>query len=277
MADPTHRPRSLAQSHERRSTYYRTQRDERLLSNQAGPATARRAYELLRTLLRSGELTTADLLGEAQLTTMLGTSRNAVRRALRLLAEEGMLSRQPKVGTRLARDQIELAGAEVVPRVLLGGEAARRLVIDTTSVELVPSTAVIRACLGEDVGEVGRIEQVFYVDGDPLCVRAGYTRRHAYDRLVTSRQEVDSSPPPYPEVFRYLYAAEFGWSTTAVAAVRCEEHTAEVLRVAPGSPVLLREAAVFDVEGVAQELSYTHLRSDRIALTNVAFADEHMG
>ncbi|MCR1785849.1 GntR family transcriptional regulator [Nocardioides carbamazepini] len=237
----------------------------------------RRAYEMLRTLLRSGELSTADLLGEAQLITLLDASRNAVRRALRLLAEEGLLSRQPKLGTRLARDQIELAGGEVVPRVLLGNAARHRLLIDTTSVEAVPATSVVRARLGPDVTEVVRIEQTFHADGAPICVRTGYARVHAHDRLLVAREEVDTAPPPYPEVFEILYGRPFGWSSSVLAAIPCEDHTALSLEVGAGAPVLLRESVVFDIDGVAQELSYTHLRSDRIALSGVAFADDFAG
>src|SRR5258708_8193154 len=59
---------------------------------------ARRTYDLLRsTLVTTGQ---SMLLVERELTDALSASRNTVRAVLRQLAREGLVTREPKNGTR---------------------------------------------------------------------------------------------------------------------------------------------------------------------------------
>jgi GntR family transcriptional regulator len=52
-----------------------------------------------------------------------------------------------------------------------------------------------------------------------------------------------------------------------VEAVPCDARTARLLQIAPGAPILVRERMLYDPSERPLELSFTHLRGDRAALT----------
>jgi DNA-binding GntR family transcriptional regulator len=233
---------------------------------------ARRAYEMLRTLLRSGELSTSDSLSDDSLAASLGASRNAVRKALQQLADEGLLVRQPKNGTRLVHEMIHIDGGQVVPRGMALGHDGGRLTIEQTRTEQAALSPVVRMKLETDASIGLLSESRFFVDAVPLSLRIGYVSGDPAvmaDRLDSFSVE---NPPPYPEAFQQLYGAGFGSSHSTLEAISCEPRTAEILAIEVGAPILLNEVVVRDIDGVARELSYTYYRSDRVAVSNVSFS-----
>jgi DNA-binding GntR family transcriptional regulator len=230
---------------------------------------ARRAYELLRTMLRVGQLSTGRSLQEDALAATLGASRNAVRKALQQLADEGLLVRQQKSGTRLVHEMIHVDGGQVVPRGMALGLDGGRLTISQARIETVMLSPVVQMKLETDA-QVGILsESRFFVDDVPISLRIGYVSGdpEAVTRSLSSFST--DNPPPYPDAFRALYDAEFGSSHSTVEAISCEERTAEILGIEVGSPILLNEVVVRDIDGVARELSYTYYRSDRVAVASV--------
>lgn len=225
---------------------------------------------MLRTLLRSGELNAGDALAEETLARTLGASRNAVRKALQQLADEGLLVRQPKNGTRLVNELIHIDGGQVVPRGMALGNDQGRLTIEQTRTERVPLSPVVQRKLETDANVGILSESRFFVDGRPLSLRVGYVAGDpsAMERALASFRT--ENPPPYAEAFRQLYGAEFGSSHSTVEAISCEQRTAEILAVEVGTPILLNEVVVRDIDGVARELSYTYYRSDRVAVSSVS-------
>lgn len=227
---------------------------------------------MIRTLLRSGRLSPRDPLSEEQLAAVLGASRNAVRKALQQLADEGIVVRQPKIGTRLAHELVHIDGGQVVPRGMTLGQAAGRMSIIQTRSEPVVLTPVVRAKLETSETQGVLSESRFYLDDEPLSLRVGYVTGD----VAAVRAALESfdivNPPPYEEAFCHLYGAELGSSQSTFEAIRCEPRTASVLGIAEGSPVLLAETVVRDVDAVARELSYTYYRGDRVSVSSVTRA-----
>ncbi|GAA2234769.1 GntR family transcriptional regulator [Herbiconiux moechotypicola] len=240
-----------------------------------GETSARRAYEMLRTLLRSGELTTRDALAEDSLAVTLGASRNAVRKALQQLADEGLLIRQTKSGTRLVHEMIHVDGGQVVPRGMALGADRGRLCIEQTRTERVILSPVVRKRL-ETEARIGVLsESRFHVDDAPISLRVGYVAGDPDLVQKALRAFGTVNPPPYEEAFRQLYGAPFGSSHSTIEAIRCEARTAAILGVDEGAPILLNEVLVRDVDGVARELSYTYYRSDRVAISSMSSSLPH--
>jgi GntR family transcriptional regulator len=256
--------RSFRAKEETRRHFYRVR-------NSSGPrfeTSVRRAYEMVRTMLRSGELTTRDSLSESALVNTLGASRNAVRKALQQLADEGLLTRQPKVGTRLTHEMVHIDSGQVVPRGMESGLDRGRMSIRMVRTEPVHLPAVVHSRLESELPVGLLVETIFFVDDEPLSLRVGYVTGDPDAMLIKQRSLDLVTPPLFEESFRFLYEAEFGSSRTTIEAVSCEQRTAEILGIEVGSPVLLTEVLVRDSAGVARELCYTYYRSDRVAVTH---------
>lgn len=233
----------------------------------------RRAYDAIRAAIRQGELAPGEALVESTLMQDLQASRGAVRRALQLLASEGLVLRRTRSGTRVAAGIISapMVG-EVIPCGANGGDrtgGAAQIVVHPLERRLVEPVAAIAERLGLDPCEpVVVLEQVLLVDGEPIGVRSvhfsgGGDPIGVRDRLAGS----DHHPRPFPAVFELLYGERPGRSEVTVEAVPCDLTTSRVLGVETGTPVLLRETLHRDRRGTPKAISHAHFRGDRLALT----------
>ncbi|CAO5246591.1 GntR family transcriptional regulator [Frankia sp. AgKG'84/4] len=230
----------------------------------------RRAYELIRASLRAGELE-PDALAENRLIDSLGISRNSVRRALSMLAEEGLLSRAPRRGTAVSHQIWQIPAGEVLPPEISDAQQWHRLQIEELAHCAVPATAGLRDRLEISDPDVLMTEQLFRLDGVPVFVRTGYVPMlMGAERYFAEVVAIDRRPLSYGPLFRRLFGAPLGTAETVVEAVPCEERTARLLGVEKGSPALLREVLVRDRSGHPREVSYTYYRGDRVALSSVA-------
>lgn len=235
------------------------------------PASTRQVYEQLRAGLRSGVFTPDALLEEKRVMEATSAGRNAVRRALRILAGEGLLNRTPRNGTSIARPILVIPSGEVLPQGSTGTDASARITVREIDNGVTSTTPLIRSRLGTDINQVAFAEQVFLADGEPYSVRISYmliSDEAAPDpgAVADTITELDRRPLDYEAVFERLYGTAFGRSESTVEAVACEEPTAELLGIPAGAPVLLREVLVYDSAGRLRDLSYTYSRGDRVAL-----------
>src|SRR5262249_29570424 len=76
---------------------------------------SRRVYELLRSAIRTGYLPAGTQLVEFELVKTLSTSRNALRVALQLLADEGVVERNPRSGTFITSAMVQITLNELDP------------------------------------------------------------------------------------------------------------------------------------------------------------------
>ena len=231
--------------------YYRakreTDRDARL---QRSP---RRVHDLVRAAIRSGELRKGDKLDELSLIRRFSSSRNAVREALQLLTEEGLLARSPREGTTVVAAVVELPLDNLIAEGL-----ADEITVERLSDERVPSTPSIRAKLQTEAAEVGAIEHLFTLRGEPFGVLTNYY--HA--DVVQPTGWVGC--PDLPTVFEQVHGVAVGWVDTTIEAQLCEPRTMRVLGLTERLPVLVREQVTYDVDGRPHGLSYSHFLTDRV-------------
>ncbi|MFT4042342.1 MAG: UTRA domain-containing protein [Gordonia sp. (in: high G+C Gram-positive bacteria)] len=135
---------------------------------------------------------------------------------------------------------------------------------------LVASTPLIRAHMGMDDSTVSMLEQLGTLDDQPIFLRVSY--HLAADFAPVSRRWRDRASGPVTAgmagAFRMHFGVDLGSTESTVEVVRCDSRTAASLRVPVGSPMMLREMLLTDVDGVARELSFTHFRADRVALAD---------
>ena len=93
-----------------------TTRHPRSVGGSAGSRqkSTRIVHQLLRSSIKSGVLQTGDMLSEEHLITNLDSTRSSIRTALQMLADEGLVSRQRKMGTVVRSRPVQLRMHDVI-------------------------------------------------------------------------------------------------------------------------------------------------------------------
>jgi len=200
---------------------------------------------------------------ETTLAAELGVSRNAVREALDLLRAEGLITRVPGAGTfvtgaklRQGLDRLEglaesLAGHHIPVdnRVLSVREAAATPFV-ARKLEVAEGTPVVF------------VERLRSVGGVPLSLDTSSLRPEALPVLL-------GADLAHIDVFSLLEAElglKLGWAEVTTEAVSADEATAALLRIRPGSPLLLLHRLTYLDDDTPFDLEAIRYRGDRFCL-----------
>lgn len=220
----------------------------------------RRTHDLVRAALnaRRPELR----LGEDEMMSALSASRATVRSALRMLAEEGVVTRGPKIGTTAI-------GAFVFPidKLLSVADQAASFHIESRVVEtvVVPAPAILQKRLDLDpTFFVAIIEVVFVQGATPLALATSYLALTADE--VTMVGEANDPIAVLEGTLR----VSLGETETTIGGWACDEETATLLDIAQQSPILWCEDVIRDTNGRARALSHFRFRGDRVVFSATA-------
>lgn len=134
---------------------------------------------------------------------------------------------------------------------------------------IVPASPLVRArmCIEDD--SVAMIEQIGYYLDAPLFVRITYRRSADLPGVIRVEGRLAAADgAPTIASFADRYGRPVGRSLSAIEAVRPDKRTATALHVPAGVPMLVRELLLEDMDGVVRELSFTHFRSDKVAIAD---------
>jgi GntR family transcriptional regulator len=224
----------------------------------------RRAHDLLRSSIRAGLINGNSLLIEDALVRSLSTSRNAVRQALQMLVQDGLVERRPHHGTSVVGEILEVPLDQLVP---LAGFESGHVVVRELDRRQIPASGYIKERLEMDEGVVDVCEILILFDGEPMSLRVSY---------------IPLGPEPLERVFEVVrtqlafervFGVPMGASEASIEAVGAGGSAARLLQVPEGAPVLMQELLVRDRDGVPRELSYTHYRGGRVSLAVQAPAE----
>ncbi|MBM9469454.1 GntR family transcriptional regulator [Nakamurella leprariae] len=238
---------------------------------------ARRAYEQLRAGLRTGELSGEGTLSELELMRELGASRNSVRRALQMLADEGLLIRRTKVGTRQSAPIYSAPIPDVPAASLLppdaapGPDADAGLRIRTLVADRADTTDPdFPADLQGWTGAVHRLEQFGRDARSPLFVRVAHLALPA-DRPGPPDEALH--PVPHLDAataFCAVHGVPLGEQRSLLSVGLASGAAAELLGVPAGTVVLARQLRLRDAAGTVREVTSTLFRADRVSLSSWA-------
>lgn len=236
-------------------------------------SSGRRVYELLRMQIRSGEVEPDELLVDTSLVHSLHATRHAVRYALQRLADEGILDRSPRSGTRLR--------GRIINASLFG--ELHPLAADDADQQLAPGTLVVRPTqrgvgyatdlvasrLRIPVGtRVALTEQELFIDGEPVGIRSVYFLPDPDAEHVIAHFDVGDHDPVSLEAFvERVYGRPVGRSKVTVEAAPSLAGEHDALGLAPGTPILMRTMLIWDTTDRPIAITFTHLRGDRMALS----------
>lgn len=210
---------------------------------------ARRTYDLLRsTLVATGPDTP---LVEGELTDALSASRNTIRTVLQQLAREGMVTREPKNGTRAT-------GSMVLPIDELAPFHARIL-----EYRWLGCPPLVRDRLALPAGwTVLMVEGLMLQNDTPLGLSVNYV---ALGAAQCAEFAVDE--PDIVTLLEGRLGIRIGQSRTTIGAVAADAQTAELIGVDIGAPLIWLEDVICDEHGQPRALSQLRLRSDRVAFS----------
>lgn len=217
------------------------------------PAQISASHGLLRSSIRRGLYVHGSALVEDTLARSLGTSRNAVRRALHMLEEEGLVTRRPRFGTSVAAEIVEVPLGRLARTEPTWPNYDGRAQVQVVDHSVVPCPPVVRARLGLEGEEAAVVEYLVLVDGEPFCLRVAYLDPGTPLNLEPNFEMCDC----VPHLFPHFDHVDLGESETSLDAVAAEERTARLLGIEVGSPILLREQLVHTADGRPFELSFT--------------------
>ncbi|BDZ64157.1 GntR family transcriptional regulator [Agromyces mangrovi Wang et al. 2018] len=214
---------------------------------------ARRVYALLRTAIRTKLVRRGDPLVESDLGTQLNATRAAVRGALVQLAQDGLVTRSPRVGT---------TALELFEGVEIGTPQGSTLGFEVHVLfeGLVPGSPVVCQQLHLDPESPVRVAEYFLVqNGRPYCVETCYWAPDVEPR----RPFVLEDGADLPSSFLAHFGRPLSRSTTAIEAIQGDEATTRMLDLPPGAALLLSEKQLIDDTGTPRELQYVYYAAAR--------------
>jgi GntR family transcriptional regulator len=225
---------------------------------------ARRTYDLLRsTLVTKGRNI---CLAERELTDAMSASRNTVRAVLQQLAKEGIVTREPKNGTR-ATGSLVMRIDELSTFGQFAGEPPTQFELQTLEHRPLGCPPMVRDRLRLPAGwTVLLIESLVLQDGQPLGLTVNY--------IALGKDQLPDLEVEEPEVMTILerhLGITIGASSTTVGAVSADEQSAELLGVEVGAPMVWLEDVIEDDCGQPRALSQFRLRGDRVSFSATAY------
>jgi GntR family transcriptional regulator len=224
--------------------------------------TARRVRDLLRDDIRSGRFSDGFLPHEPELMVEEGASRNAVRLALDLLRNEGLIERLQGVGTKIVGENplfMPLAPNIGFAEYLEGGSA--RVRFDNRSMMVTTAGPGVAGHLDVPPGtDVIFLERVLFIDECPLTLRSSWIPASLAGPIIDGTVDLRQG------IFALLeqgLGLELGVTEYSIEATLADEAVGEVMNLPFGTPLLLFESLTRRADGRPAEYGYARIRGDR--------------
>lgn len=226
---------------------------------------ARQVADVLRQRIAAGGFADGALPDEQALAAELNASRNAVREALGLLRDEGLVTRRRGVGTAVVTPTYghgldRLAG---LAEALAGHGTVSNEVLVAEVVAEPPADVSERLCLPAGAGAV-HIERVRRVDGAPVSVDSTYlTADIGREVLRANLADRDIFA-----VIEECTGSALGRAEIEVRAAVADAETAALLGVPAGAAIFVidRLTRLGDAAGTPVDAEVLRIRADRMTL-----------
>jgi GntR family transcriptional regulator len=222
--------------------------------------------DVLRRQVLHGTLSDPLLPSESRLATEFGVSRNTIRESLDLLRREGLVERVSGLGTRVVCSKYahgidELCGLAET----LHGVGRVRNEVRISGLVAAPG-AVARRLDIPSGDSVMYIERRRFVDDLPLSLDLTYVVRDLGERLV----QQDLAANDVFVLLERLAGAPLGDAEMALEAVSADAHSAAILGVPSGAPLMMLERLTRLQDGRPVDLEFIRMRGDRVTMRGTA-------
>lgn len=230
-----------------------------------GVALWRQIADTIRLDIIGGKLESGDKLdGELPLAARFGVNRHTVRRAIAVLVEEGVLRAEHGRGTFVAearRLSYPVGRRTRFGEGLAGQTRARTSQLLTSRIER--ATVRLAQALGVKAGtRLIRNESLSFADGRPMARATGWYPEARFAGIDAAYSETGS----VTEALKRFGIADYSRASTRISARHATADEAQLLKLAPGSIVLVSDAVDVDADGVPIHAMLTRFPADRLEL-----------
>jgi len=230
-----------------------------------GVALWRQIADAIRLDIVGGKLANGDRLPtEALLAERFSANRHTVRRALAVLAEQGVVVAEQGRGTfvrSIARLSYPIGKRTRFSEGLKG--QANALLSFGVGDKIENASARIAKALGIRAGaKVVRSEGVSTADGAPISRSTTWLPFQRFPDFATRLAELRSTT----EVFRSYGIEDYSRASTRISARHADVEELRALNLAPGAIVLVSEAVDIDPEGIALSYGLSRFPAERMEL-----------
>jgi GntR family transcriptional regulator len=204
-------------------------------------------------------------LVEDELTDSLSASRSTVRAVLQQLARDGLVTREPKNGTR-STGAVLLPINELKTAAQFASEPSIRMETRTLECRPLGRPPMVSERLRLPAGwTVLMTENLRLQNGVPIGLAVEYIAVPE-DRSST----IEANGQGVVAVLERQLGVRIGTCRTTIGALAADEQTAQLLDVEVGAPLMWLEDVIEDEYGRPRALSQLRLRGDRVALQGIA-------
>ncbi len=211
--------------------------------------------------IESGELSPGDHLpSERELSGKLGVNRLTLRRAFRILEDQGWLTRRQGSGTTITDGKIEWQAGRLIPftqgaRLRGYVPGARIILFEQRQVE-----AGVASELGLAVSAaVYYVHRLRLINREPALLERFTVPAHRFPGF----ERHDLVQRSLYEVMETEYGVSVSRARQSLEPVIATQYEAKLLRVRPGAPLMLERRLTVDQEGQPVELAKDLYRGDR--------------
>ncbi|MDV3249906.1 phosphonate metabolism transcriptional regulator PhnF [Devosia sp. BK] len=237
----------------------------KLKSAQGGVALWRQIADAIRLDIVGGKLANGDRLPtEAILAERFSANRHTVRRALSVLAEEGVVIAEQGRGTfvKSIRRLSYPIGKRTRFREGLKGQA-NTVVTNTLGDRIDNASAQVAEALGLKPGaKVVRLEAVSLADGVPLSRSTTWLAYRQFPDFAARLTELNS----ITRAFESYGFPDYVRATTRISARHADVEETRLLGLAPGAIVLVSEAVNADPDGNPLSYALSRFPAERMEL-----------
>lgn len=223
---------------------------------------ARQVADVLRHQVLGGAFPRGQLPREPQLCRDFEVSRNTVREALALLADEGLVERSPGVGTTVLTEKY----AHGLYRLMGLGETLHsqgQITNDVRTAALVRPPAPVAQKLGvRDDELVVYLERLRRLDGVPLSLDLTYLPRDIGEPLLGA----DLAGQDIFVLIERVAGQPLGTADISFEAVNADPHSADLLDAPPRAALLMVERLTRLADGRPVDLEWIRFRGDRLTM-----------
>jgi GntR family transcriptional regulator len=198
---------------------------------------------------------------EPELMERFGVSRTTIRRAIAILEETGVISRQSGKGTFLSEAKLQVELSEltgfVEDMVALGRQATAHVISKQTITPSPPIRDHLRLPPNVDVV---LIERLRLADGEPISFDVTYLPEDLGAKIAQEDLEVH----PIFSLMEGKYGVPLGEADYTIEASKAPRRVAGLLRIPPGSPVILIERTSYSTGGSPVDYEKLFYRADKI-------------
>lgn len=225
--------------------------------------------ESLLDKIESGELSPGDRLpSERELSERLGVNRLTLRRAFRVLEDQGLLIRRRGSGTYVAEPKIEWQAGQLIP---FTRGAQRRGYTPGSKVILFerrPAEAAVARELGLRVSApVYYVHRLRFVNREPVLLERFTIPAQRFPGF----ERFDLASRSLYEVMETEYGISVSRARQSLEPAVASEYEAELLGIKPGAPLMLERRLTVDQGGQPVEYGRDLYRGDRFRfITEIA-------